>query len=205
MPVTPSLSRVATAAAVGALALAALAALAVIARGGEVDETDWRLVGTLLAALFCGSGAMTALRFQLPYRFVTAVPLAAFAFLAIALWSERVWGNHAETVAKGVLSAVALTLAVLLVASLRLQTPFTSAQVWLAYVAVSALIVVTTLLALALLWSWDAPFIDGGSGREENVASVAQRGLLALFALSVLAYLALPLVTRLLTPAREHD
>jgi hypothetical protein len=203
--VTLNVSRTAAAAAAGVLALGALAALAVIARGGEFDDTDWRLVGTLLAALFCGSGALTALRFRIPYRVVAALPVAAFAFLVLALWSERLWQDRFETIAKVVLSSLAITLAVLLIASLRLQTPFTSAQVWLAFVSVSGLIAITTVFALLLLWSWNAPFVDGGNGGTENVADVAQRILLALFSLSVLSYLGLPLLTRLLTPPDDRD
>ena len=202
---TLNVSRTAAAAAAGVLALGALAALAVIARGGEFDDTDWRLVGTLLAALFCGSGALTALRFRIPYRVVAALPVAAFAFLVLALWSERLWQDRFETIAKVVLSSLAITLAVLLIASLRLQTPFTSAQVWLAFVSVSGLIAITTVFALLLLWSWNAPFVDGGNGGTENVADVAQRILLALFSLSVLSYLGLPLLTRLLTPPDDRD
>jgi hypothetical protein len=204
--VTLNVSRAAAAVAAGVLALGGLAALAVIARGGEFDETDWRLVGTLGAALFCGSGAVTALRFRIPYRVVAALPVAAFAFLVLALWSEELWEGRGETIAKAVLSVLAVTLAVLLIASLRLQTPFTSAQVWFAFVSVSALIVITTVLALVLLWSWNAPFIDGGgNGGTENVANVAQRILLALFSLSVVSYLGLPLLTRLLTPRDDRD
>ena len=104
-----------------------------------------------------------------------------------------------------VLSSLAITLAVLLIASLRLQMPFTSAQVWLAFVSISALIAITTVFALLLLWSWDAPFVDGGSGGTENVANVAQRILLALFSQSVFSYLGLPLLTRLQTPPDGRD
>ena len=204
---TPNVSRTAAGAGVALLALCALVSLIVIARGGELEDTDWKLLGTLVAGLFCGSAALTALRFAIPYRVLAAVPLGAFALLAIAVWSDEVWDERAETMAKAVLSSLALTLAVLLIASLRLQTPFTSAQVWIAFIAVSGVIAVTTLLALGLLWSWNAPFIDdaGGSERGENVANIAQRILLALVTLSVLAYLALPLVTRFLTTKTERD
>jgi hypothetical protein len=186
-------------AAVAVLGAAALAALAVILRGGEFDETDWRLVGTLAAALFCGSAALAAFRFGAPLSPVALLPLAAFAFLAVAIWSERVWRSNEEWLAKGVLSAAAVTLAVLMVASLRLQTPITGRPAALIYFGVSALISVTMFLALALLWSWDAPFFDD-SGGSENVANLAQRALLALFSLSVLGYLATPLLARLLPP-----
>lgn len=202
---TANIARWAAYGALSLLAVGALAALGVLARGGEVDDTDWRLLGTLGAALFCGSAALTALRFGMPYRATAALPIAAFAFLALALWSEALWDHGTENVAKAVLSSLTVTLAVLLIAALRLQTPFTNARVWLASISVSGLIAVTTMLALVLLWSWNAPFLDEGSGGSENVANVAQRILIALFALSVLSYLALPFAARMLTRPRDHD
>jgi hypothetical protein len=54
---------------------------------------------------------------------------------------------------------------------------------------------------LILLWSWDASFGNGG-GANENVADAPQRVLLALFSLSVIAYLATPLIARAL-PERD--
>ena len=61
--------------------------------------------------------------------------------------------------------------------------------------------VVTTFYGLILLWSWDASFGNGG-GANENVADAPQRVLLALFSLSVIAYLATPLIARAL-PERD--
>jgi hypothetical protein len=57
------------------------------------------------------------------------------------------------------------------------------------------------LFGLVLLWSWDASFFDSG-WEPENVANVARRVLLALGALSVIGYLATPLLARLLPPER---
>lgn len=194
-----AIQRTAALAALAVLGAGALVALGVIFRGGEFGETDWRLVGMLAAALLCGSAALAALRFGPPVSWVALLPLAAFAFLALAIVSERIWEWKPEPVAKGVLSAAAVTLAVLLVASLRLQTPITGRPAARLYLGVSALIVATMLVALVLLWSWDAPFIDGSEG-SENVVNVAQRALLAMFALSALGYLATPLLARLLPP-----
>jgi hypothetical protein len=190
--------RAAATIALGALALGALAALRVIARGGEVSETDWRLIGSLSAALFCGSAALVALRFRIPYRAFAVAPVIAFLVVQVAIWSERIWDGNAEIVAKTVLSLLAATLCVLLVGSLRLQAAFVDRRLTLVYVAVAVLMVVTTVYALLLLWAWDAPFVEGGVGTSENVANVAQRGLLALFSLSVLGYLATPLLPRVL-------
>jgi hypothetical protein len=181
------------------LGTAALAGLGVVLRGGEFDDTDWRLVGTLAAALLCGSAALTALRFGLPVSLFAVLPLTAFVVLAVALWSDRVWESNQAGFAKLVISAVALTFALLMVGSLRLQTPITGRPTAWLYLGVSALILVTTLFGLALLWSWDAPFFDGG-GEPESVANVAQRALLALGTLSVIGYLATPLLARLLPP-----
>ncbi len=185
-------------AALAVLGAAVLAALAVILRGGEFDDTDWRLVGTLAAAILCGSAALTAVRFGRPLSPIALLPLAAFAFLAVAIWWERVWQSNAEWAAKGVVTAAAVTLAVLLVASLRLQTPITGRPAALLYLGVSTLILLTTVVGLVMLWSWDASFFNGG--QSENVANVAQRALLALGTLSVLGYLATPLLARLLPP-----
>jgi hypothetical protein len=197
-PVT-AIPRTVALAALAGLGAAALAALVVILRGGEFDATDWRLVGTLAAALFCGSAALAAFRLGPPLWLVALLPLAAFVFLAVAIWSDRVWESRPEPVAKGVVSAAAVTLAVLMVVSLRLQTPITGRPAELLYLGESALISVTMLVALALLWSWDASFFDGG-GEGENVTNAAQRTLLALFSLSVVGYLATPLLARLLPP-----
>lgn len=183
----------------GLLGTAALAGLGVVLRGGEFDDTDWRLVGTLAAALLCGSAALTALRFGLPVSLFAVLPLTAFVVLAVALWSEGVWESNQAGFAKLVISAVAGTFALLMVGSLRLQTPITGRPAARLYLGVSALILVTMLFGLALLWSWDASFIDGG-GEPESVANVAQRALLALGTLSVIGYLATPLLARLLPP-----
>jgi hypothetical protein len=184
----------------GAIGLGALAALGVIARGGEMSETDWRLIGSLWSVLFCGSATLVALRFRIPYRAFAAAPVIAFVVVMVAIWSERIWDGNAEVVAKAVLSVLAATLCVLLVGSLRLQTAFLDRRLTLAYVGVAALMVVTTVYALLLLWAWDAPFVEGGGGRSENVANAAQRVLFALFSLSVLGYLATPLLSRVLPP-----
>jgi hypothetical protein len=172
-----AIPRTAALAVLAVLGAGSLVALGVILRGGEFGETDWRLVGMLAAALLCGSAALAALRFGPPVAWVALLPLAAFAFFALAILSERIWEWKPEPVAKGVLSAAAVTLAVLLVASLRLQTPITGRPAARLYLGVSALIVVTMLVALVLLWSWDATF-----------------------SLSVLGYLATPLLARLLPP-----
>jgi hypothetical protein len=194
-----AIPRTVAVAALAVLGAAALAAFAVILRGGEFDDTDWRLVGTLAAAMFCGSAAFAAVRFGLPLAPVALLPLAALALTVVAIWWEGVWRSNAEWAAEGILSAAAVTLAVLMVASLRLQTPITGRPAARLYLGVSALIVATTVVALALLWSWNPPFLDG-NGESENVANVAQRALLALFSLSVVGYLATPLPARLLPP-----
>jgi hypothetical protein len=199
--VGPNVSRVAAIVVLGALVLGALAALRVIARGGEMSETDWRVIGTLWAALFCGSAALVALRFRLPYRAVAVAPAVAFLVVIVAIWSDRIWDGDAEIVAKVVLSVLAITLCVLLVGSLRLQTAFIDRRLTFVYFAVAALLVVTTVYALLLLWAWNAPFVEGGVGASENVANAAQRVLFALFSLSVLGYLATPLLPRVLAPA----
>jgi hypothetical protein len=196
--------RVAATVALVALALGALAALGVIARGGEMSETDWRLIGTLWTVLFCGSATLVALRFRIPYRAFAVAPGLAFAVVVVAIWSDRIWDGDAEIVAKTVLSVLAATLCLLLVGSLRLQTAFVDRRVTLVYLAVAALLVVTTVYALLLLWAWNAPFVEGGVGGTENVANAAQRVLFALFSLSVLAYLATPLLSRVLPSARAE-
>jgi hypothetical protein len=185
----------------GLLAAGALAAFGVILRGGEFDETDWRLVGTLAAALLCGSAALATLRFGLPVSLFAVLPLTAFAVLGVAIWSESVWESNRAGFAKLVISALAGTLAMLMVASLRLQTPIMGRPAARLYLGVSALILMTMLFGLVLLWSWDASFFNSG-GEPENVANVAQRVLLALGALSVIGYLATPLLARLLPPER---
>jgi hypothetical protein len=198
--VGPNVPRAAATIVLSALALGAFAALAVIARGGEMSDTDWRLIGSLWTALFCGSAAFVALRFRIPYRAFAVAPVIAFVIVLVAIWSERIWYDNGEIVAKTVLSVLAATLCVLLVGSLRLQTAFVDRRLTLVYVAVAALMVVTTVYALLLLWSWDAPFVEGGVGRSDNVANAAQRVLIALFSLSVLGYLATPLLPRVLPP-----
>jgi hypothetical protein len=175
----------------------------VVARGGEMDEWDWRVLGTLAAALFCGSAALVALRFRIPYRAAAAAPVGALFFLSLAIWCEQLWDERFETIAKAVLSLLAVTLCVLLVGSLRLQTTFTDRRLTLVYLGVSTVMVVTTIYALVLLWSWDAPFFDEGGRASENLANAAQRVLFALFSLSVVGYLATPLLARVLPPERS--
>jgi hypothetical protein len=201
--VAPNVSRVASIVALAVLALAWAGAFVVIARGGEMDEWDWRVIGTLWAALFCGSAALVALRFRIPYRAAAAAPVGALLFVALAIWSERLWQDRFETIAKVVVSVLAVTLCVLLVGSLRLQTSFADRRLTLVYLGASALIAVTTAYALILLWSWNAPFFGDGGGESENLADAAQRVLFALFSLSVLAYLATPLLARALPPERD--
>lgn len=199
----PNVSRAAAVAALAVLGLAWAGAFVVIARGGEMDEWDWRVIGTLWAVLFCGSAALVALRFRIPYRAVAAAPVGALLFLALAIWSERLWEDRLETIAKVVVSVLAVTLCVLLVGSLRLQTSFADRRLTLVYLGASAVIILTTAYALIVLWSWDAPFFGNGGGGSENVANAAQRVLFALFSLSVLAYLATPLLARALPPERD--
>jgi hypothetical protein len=180
-----------TTAVLALIAVGALAALTITARGGELEERDWQVIGTLAAALFCGSAALTTLRVGAPAAFAAAIPVAALALLAAEIWKQGLW-DDSETDAKAILTALASTLAVLLVTSLQLQLPRGVEAVRRLHLAVSALIAVTTLYGLVLLWSWDPAFFDGRTGR--NVDNAAQRVLVALVVLSVAAYLAAPFV-----------
>lgn len=173
------------------IAVGFAAALAVTARGGELDDRDWQVLGTVAAALLCGGAALAALRLGAPIAFAAAVPLTALGLLAAEIWTKGL-SDDFENDAKAILTALASTLAVLLVTSLRLHLPRGVEAVRRLHLAVSALILVTTVYALALLWSWDPAFFDGGTG--ENVANAAQRVLVALFILSTAAYLAAPFV-----------
>jgi hypothetical protein len=180
-----------TTAVVAAIAVGVFAALALLARGGELDNRDWQVIGTAATSLFCGGAALTALRLGAPTAFAAAVPLAALALLAAEIWSLGLW-DDSETDVKAILTSLASTLAVLLVTSLQLQLPHGVGAVRRLHLAVSALILVTTLYGLVLLWSWDPSFFDGGTGR--NVDNTAQRVLVASVVLSVGAYLATPFV-----------
>ena len=199
--VRPEASRGAALVALAALGAGLLAALLVLARGGELTDTDWRLIGSLFAALYCGSAVLVAVALRGLWG-VADLTGAAAVVLLVAIWKDGIW-DDTETLAKLVLTALAVTLAALLVGSLRLQIVFTRRLVWLAFLAVSAVIVLTLVVALVLLWSWNPPgFFDGG-GEGENVANVAQRVLIALFALSVAGYLATPLLPRVLPPRAD--
>ena len=193
----PDVPRAAALGALVALACGALAALTVLARGGELTDTDWRLIASIVAVLYCGSGVVAAAAVR-GFRAFAALPALGAAALLVAIWNDG-WSDW-ELVGKVVLTALVVALAVLLLASLRLLTVFTRRTVWAFYAAVSALIALTALVALVLLWSWNPGFFDGGPG--ENVANVAQRVLIALFALSVAGYLATPLLARVLPPTR---
>jgi hypothetical protein len=203
--VQADLGRIASVFAFVVLAVGAVASVAVAARGGELDDTDWKAIGTLWAALLCGSAALGAVTVARRPGYLgvavagTAIGVASFAFIALAIWNDSLWADDPERLLKGVATALLASLTTLLVVSLRFQAPWTTRATALASLAVSALIVLTTIYALVLLWSWDAPFFDGGSGGGD-VANVPQRILLVLFALSVLGYLALPLVARLMPP-----
>src|SRR3954453_18733822 len=73
-----------------AVALATAAALLVVLPGDQ-GETDFRTLGTLVAALLCGSAALAALALiergmNLPGAIVLIASSAAFLLTTLALW-----------------------------------------------------------------------------------------------------------------------
>ena len=179
--------------------IATLAALAVAIGTGEFDDREWKVVATVWAALLCGGAAGAGLRLilrrDLPIVGTACflIALASFIVFAVTIWNDGLWDDHAETLFKLCVSGLALVVAALVVASLRLQLEVGHPAVRIAYYVAAALATVTALVSVGLLWAWELQFFDGDGGGEELEDS-AQRLLLALFTLSVGAYLATPLL-----------
>ena len=186
-----------------AIAIATVGALGIAAVGEGWHEREWRTLASIWAVLLCGSAIGTSLvlvasrRAAIAGYVSAAVAALTLAALLVGIWSDRLWDRYdEENVAKVLASGLALTLAGLLVVSLRLQLALDRRELAIAYIVVSTLVVLTAIYAVALLWLWDSPVGEGEGGR--RIEDVATRALLALFALSVAGYLITPLLERAL-------
>ena len=196
--------------AAGAIGIATLAAVGVAIRTDQFDDPAWKTLATLWVALLCGGAAGAGLRL-VERRDLTAVGwaglaigVASFIVFAVVIWNENLWDENEDIIVKLLATSLALVVAALLVASLRPQLVLADRRMSIVYYVAAGVIAFTALTAVVLLWAWELPFLGGAGGQpSERAEDLALRLMLALFALSVGAYLATPFIERALT-RRSH-
>jgi hypothetical protein len=181
------------------LLIGGLAAAAAALGRTDLGEIHGQLAVSLLVGLLCGGTFLAGFcvleqGLLSPYGWpAAAIAPPALALFLVGVWAESVWRGEEETFGKGVLTALALVITALVVASTRLLAGRAALPVAVVAFAFDA-------LALGAIWSTSADEVV------EDRASVelALRWLDALFALLVAGFLAAPLAARAVNLARNR-
>ena len=186
------------------LSVAGAVAVLVAARESELGERHGRLALTIAAGLLCGAVAVVGARLLerrqlMLYALATLVLAAAsFALITVAIWNDDIVG---ERYGKPLLTALLLIVSPLVVSTLRLLVDRRLRPVWLIFGTVVTLVAAADLLAVVGIWR-TAPEEAG----ESDLVDDGTRALVALFGLTVVGYLAAPLVQRgLIGRSRRED
>jgi hypothetical protein len=167
------------------LIVAALIAVVAILRG-EFGETEAKILGTLLALLVAGATGISGLAL-VERRTATILGWLAiagagggFALVTGAIWED--FGN--ETLSKWSVSAIAVVLALLLLATQRLVLRLE--RLLPVFYATAATAAVSVGLSLAIIWGEDS----------DSDNEVAAQALAVFSVLTALGYLLLPVLQR---------
>jgi hypothetical protein len=167
------------------LIVAALIAVVAILRG-DFSDTEWKILGTLLALLVSGATAISGValveRGAAPVLAwgAIAVGLAGFAVVTASIWNE--FGD--ETLSKWAGTAIAFVIAFLLLATQRilLRVP----RLAPVFYGTAASAAVAVALSLVLIWS---------DANDEGGETLGQ-ALLVFCIFTALGYLLLPVLQR---------
>jgi hypothetical protein len=167
--------------------LAALAVTAIVAVvAGSFGGDFWRTIGTVVILFTCGATALAGN--ELVHRrqlhplgwIVLAIAPSCAVTLLVGDWTRDV----SNTFAKGILTAVLVVLAALIVATLRLVVDLTTPATLVLFSGVVLCAVLMVGLGVPLIWI-------------AHVPDAALKTLLVLIVLVLIGYAATPVVQRL--------
>ena len=179
----------------GALALAGVVGAAAALGQREFDEIHARLITTALAGLLCGGAALAALEvlereLRSPLAWICAA-LGVVSFFAIVVVVWRDWEDWERPV-KVALSAIVVSLAALVLVTVRRVLRLEAVAVRAAALIVAALIVVETAGTLVFVWGSGSDDLSGDKGYVDLVS----RALVAILLVVVAGFFAIPALER---------